>query len=75
MSCFLSTTYWVFLFHVLHVKYEIKRPNSLSFFFIILASEFIYELHVFVIICARNIGRPTDLYIQRSVYREVESSI
>ena len=38
MSCFLSTTYWVFLFHILHVKYGIKRPNSLSFFFIILAS-------------------------------------
>ena len=39
MSCFLSTTYWVFLFHILHVKYGIKRPNSLSFFFIILASS------------------------------------
>ena len=39
MSCFLSTTYWVFLFHILHAKYGIKRPNSLSFFFIILASE------------------------------------
>ena len=38
MSCFLSTTYWVFLFHILHVKYGIKRPTSLSFFFIILAS-------------------------------------
>ena len=38
MSCFLSTTYWVFLLHILHVKYGIKRPNSLSFFFIILAS-------------------------------------
>ena len=38
MSCFLSTTYWVSLFHILHVKYGIKRPNSLSFFFIILAS-------------------------------------
>ena len=38
MSCFLSTTYWVSLFLILHVKYGIKRPNSLSFFFIILAS-------------------------------------
>ena len=37
MSC-LSTTYWVFLFHILQVKYGIKRPNGLSFFFIILAS-------------------------------------
>ena len=39
MSCFLSTTYWVSLFHILHVTYGIKRPNSLSFFFIILASD------------------------------------
>ena len=39
MSCLKSTTYWVFLFHILHVKYGIKQPNSLSFFFIILASE------------------------------------
>ena len=39
MSCLKSTTYWVFLFHILHVKYGIKRPNSLSFFFIILALE------------------------------------
>ena len=38
MSCLKSTTYWVSLFHILHVKYGIKRPNSLSFFFIILAS-------------------------------------
>ena len=38
MSCLKNTTYWVFLFHILHVKYWIKRPNSLSFFFIILAS-------------------------------------
>ena len=28
----LSTTYWAFLFHILHVIYGIKRPNSLSFF-------------------------------------------
>ena len=39
MWCSKSTTYWVSLFHILHVKYGIKRPNSLSFFFIILASE------------------------------------
>ena len=39
MSCLKSTTYWVSLFHILHVKYGIKRPNSLSFFFIILASD------------------------------------
>ena len=38
MSCLKSTTYWVSLFLILHVKYGIKRPNSLSFFFIILAS-------------------------------------
>ena len=38
MSCLKSTTYWISLFHILHVKYRIKRPNSLSFFFIILAS-------------------------------------
>ena len=39
MSCLKSTTYWISLFHILHVKYRIKRPNSLSLFFIILASE------------------------------------
>ena len=39
MSCLKSTTYWISLFHILHVKYRIKRPNSLSFFFIILADH------------------------------------
>ena len=39
MSCFLITTYLVFSFHILHVKYGIKRPNSLYSFFIILASD------------------------------------
>ena len=38
MSCLKSTTYWAPLFLILHVKYGIKRPNSLSFFFTILAS-------------------------------------
>ena len=42
VSCLKSTTYWASLFLILHVKYGIKRPNSLSFFFIILASGLFY---------------------------------
>ena len=38
MSCLKNMTYWISSFHILHVKYRIKLPNSLSFFFIILAS-------------------------------------
>ena len=30
---------WVYLFHILHVKYEIKIPNMSCFFFMILASD------------------------------------
>ena len=45
MSCLKSTTYWVSLFHILHVKYGIKQPNSLSFFFIILASDLTSEVN------------------------------
>ena len=37
--CIKRTTYWVFLFHILHVKHGIKIPNMSCVLFIILASD------------------------------------